>query len=143
MAAFRTGILLRSLILILLSLSFAPLLFVDFSANRANAGINLWVSNGLEGKVIYAIAIDPSRPPTLYAGLRDGVSKSLDGGLSWQSSGSGLPQATVWALAIDYSNPGTLYAGTDEGIFKSTNGGSSWVGASNGLGAIRVMGVCT
>jgi len=115
-----------------------PLLFVDFSANRANAGVNLWVSNGLEGKVIYAIAIDPSRPTTLYAGSKDGVSKSLDGGLSWQSAGSGLPQATVWALGIDYSNPGTLGTGTEEGVFTTADSGSNWVGSSNGLGAIRV-----
>jgi len=138
MAAFRSGIFLRSLIFILLPLSFAPLLFVDFSTNRANAGVNLWVSNGLEGKVIYALAIDPSRPTTLYAGLRVGVAKSLDGGLTWESAGSGLPQATVWALAIDYSNPGILYAGTDEGVFKSADGGSSWVGSSSGLGMTRV-----
>ena len=80
------------------------------------------------------MAIDPSNPATLYAGIDpDGVYKSTNGGTSWTAAKSGLTNATVPALAIDPSNPATLYAGTYGGVFKSPNGGSSWTDVNSGL----------
>ena len=39
----------------------------------AYAGVNVWTSNGPEGGEVYALAIDPTTPSTLYAGLEEGV----------------------------------------------------------------------
>ena len=60
-----------------------------------------------------ALAVDPSAPSTLYAGLgsieiNGGVIKSADGGANWTESLSG---PGVWALVVDPSASATLYAG--------------------------------
>ncbi len=55
------------------------------------AGTNVWTSNGPEGGVIYALAIDPATPSTLYAGTDGGgVFKSTNGGGNWSAFNTGL-----------------------------------------------------
>lgn len=89
------------------------------------------------------------------------IIKSINGGDSWSSSDSGIPQSfdgtppdyndyqqlLVVPIVIDPSNPQVLYAGTTtlydpnlvstptvtSGVFKSTDGGVTWVNSSNGL----------
>ena len=65
------------------------------------------------------LAIDPVNPATLYVGTGEwssgsggGVFKSIDGGGSWSSVNTGLPNAFVRSLAIDPTTPATIYAGT-------------------------------
>ena len=95
--------------------------------------------NGSEGMTIYHIAVCPDNPETLYAGTRDqGVSKSIDGGVTWTSSG--LTGQRVYAPAV---KPGSscniVYATTwGQGIQKSINGGASWAAANDGLGEVRL-----
>jgi uncharacterized repeat protein (TIGR01451 family) len=87
------------------------------------------------------MAMDPSNPDVLYAGIYGGgIIKSADGGLSWMPLSNGLPdRSTVGkvALAIDPHNPSVVYAtmarpilpvvdGRHLGTYKSTDGGSSW-----------------
>jgi uncharacterized protein (TIGR03437 family) len=97
---------------------------------------------------VFALAIDPSNPATLYAGKNDGygVFKSSNGGATWSASNAGLPDLSsansyVLALAIDRSNPATLYAGTafGFGVFKSSNGGATWSASNAGLTATEVL----
>src|SRR2546422_761138 len=91
---------------------------------------------------IYALAIDPKTPTTIYAGLTsNGVYKSIDGGNSWSAAGTGLLSGgTVRALAINPVTPTTVYAATDVvfgntsgQVFVSVDGGSTWNSVSNGL----------
>jgi len=89
----------------------------------AAAGINVWTSNGPEGGVVRALAIDPNMPSTLYAGTTGGVFKSTNAGANWRASG-GLTDTSV--TTIDPLVPSTLYASTDGGLFKSTDGGANW-----------------
>jgi hypothetical protein len=78
-----------------------------------SAGFNVWTSIGPEGGWIYAMAINPNTPTTLYAGTYGGgVFKSTDGGASWSAVNSGLTNLYVWDLAVDPTAPNTLYAGT-------------------------------
>ena len=89
-------------------------------APLAEAGVNVWTSNGPAGERIQALAIDPTSPSTLYAGSsRGGVFKSTDGGGSWSAVNSGLTHPNlggrlpvVNALAINPLTPSTVYAGT-------------------------------
>ena len=93
---------------------------------------NEWRSGG-PSEAIYALAVDPVAPTTIYAGGKSGVFKSSDGGAGW--SKTGLTHATV-ALAIDYTNPDIIYAGTSPAglvfapgaasLWKSTDGGATW-----------------
>jgi hypothetical protein len=100
----------------------------------AEAGINVWTSNGPEVvPSIAALVIDPQTPTTLYASLAAwGVFKSTDGGGHW--SNTLAPHGGAWSLAIDPQTPTTLYAGRqwvrpeygEASILKSTDGGGTW-----------------
>jgi photosystem II stability/assembly factor-like uncharacterized protein len=112
-----------------------------------------WFS-GLRGAV-RALAIDPARPATIYAGIDDftadsppaqpmrGLFKSTDGGLTW--SNTGLTRNAVNLLAIDPSNSRTFYAAAVgpatelagfQGLFKSTDGGTTWREINQGLAGV-------
>lgn len=86
----------------------------------AEAGINVWTSNGPEGGAIPSFAIGPVTPTTLYAGTESsGVFRSADRGASWSTTG--LTNTNVLALAIDPTTPTILYAGTfGGGVFALT-----------------------
>ncbi|MDN5273936.1 hypothetical protein QTO31_18365 [Chloroflexus sp. MS-CIW-1] len=91
-----------------------------------SAGFNAWSSIGPEGGWIYALAIDPTTPSTLYAGAYGGgVFKSTNGGATWSAVNTGLSNKEVWALAIDPINTNTIYVATYGGVFKSANGGAT------------------
>ena len=94
----------------------------------AVAGVDKWTNLGPEGANVFALAIDPVKPNTLYAGTNGGgVFKSTNGGTSWAPAISGLTETYVLTLAIDPTTPAIVYAGTGSaGVFKSTDGGTSW-----------------
>jgi hypothetical protein len=71
---------------------------------------------------IYALAIDPLTPTTLYAsdGLR--ILKSTDGGATWSLSTSSYAAGGYQGLAIHPLTPTTLYAFGG----KTTDGGATW-----------------
>ena len=82
---------------------------------------------------VRALAVDPSNPSTIYAGVVDGatdlggVFKSVDGGNSWARTA--LPQAyetAIFALAVSSSSPSILYAGGKAAMFKSNDAGETW-----------------
>src|SRR5437868_4606970 len=67
-----------------------------------------WTRIGPEGGVVAALAVAPSQPGTVYAGLRNdgGVYRSTDGGLSWTFAGAGLGLTEkVMAVAVDAAQP--------------------------------------
>jgi photosystem II stability/assembly factor-like uncharacterized protein len=107
------------------------------------AGFYTWTSIGPKGGRIYASAIDPANPNTLYAGMCGGQrvqehrrGLELERG-SWVNAG--LTNLRVSALAMDPRNPNTLYAGTGGGgVFRSANGGTSWSPVNNGLNNLFV-----
>lgn len=95
---------------------------------------------------VYSIAIDPSDPRRIYAGLdnnsADGASVwiSEDAGLTWRPvAGAGLPNSPwVDALAVPPSPPGTVYLAAHsyrsdrvdrqekKGVYRSTDYGATW-----------------
>ena len=94
-----------------------------------------WFS-GLRGAV-NALALDPSRPATLYAGIdgdSGGLFKSTDGGLTWTNTGA--VQAGVSLLALAPANSLTIYAVGAKGLLKSADGGSNWTTINNGLAEV-------
>jgi photosystem II stability/assembly factor-like uncharacterized protein len=101
-------------------------------------------SSGITSIDIRALAIDPSAPGTIYAAaaptlpdgfhrVNGGVFKTTNGGVSWTSASSGLPDTEiVLAFAIDPASPSTIYAGAFSGVFKSSDGGASWLLVNRG-----------
>jgi photosystem II stability/assembly factor-like uncharacterized protein len=109
-------------------------LLIVSQAGPALAGINVWNSNGPEGGVIWALAIDPTTPSTIYAGTSDGVFKSTTSGGNWSAVNTGLNCGMVRSLAIDPITPSIIYAGSSGcGVFRSTNGGDNWSIANTGM----------
>jgi photosystem II stability/assembly factor-like uncharacterized protein len=109
-------------------------------------------NNGLPEGWVYAIAIDPTAPDTIYAGTHSmGVYKSNDGGESWTEKSTGLVTPShpftdnqkIRSLAIDPANPQRLVAGVwgGNGVLLSNSGGDSWRVAGSGFIASRVRTV--
>ena len=110
---------------------FAAMVFTILSASDAPAfgGTNVWTTNGPQGAAIGCMVLDPMIPAIVYADGLDGVFKSSDGGLTWESANDGLDPSDMafFTMAINPQDPSTLYfASGYDGIFKSTNGGASW-----------------
>jgi photosystem II stability/assembly factor-like uncharacterized protein len=97
------------------------------------------VNQGLGDPLMNALAIDPSKTGTIYAGAQDGVFKTLRGGATWKAVTAIEFGGLILALVADPSAPGTVYAGTaSEGVRKTTDGGRTWGWASSGLGSASV-----
>ncbi|MBI2837099.1 MAG: hypothetical protein HYX75_02205 [Acidobacteria bacterium] len=84
------------------------------------------------------LAIDPTTPDVLYAGIREyegdlGVLKSTDGGSSWSYVNEGLTELSVTSLAVDPRSPSRLYAATRDGVYRTENGGARWVASGEGV----------
>ena len=87
------------------------------------------------GGPVLALALDPARPQTLYAGSRrywdsgrwwgDSLYKTTNGGLDWTASATGLAHSQVTDLAVEPRAPATLYA-VGGGLHRSTDGARSW-----------------
>jgi photosystem II stability/assembly factor-like uncharacterized protein len=92
---------------------------------------------GLQSVWIGALALDPQRPSTIWAGDgRYGSShrffRSDDAGRSWSPvRGPGVP---VTAIAIEPERPSTMYVGAG-GVFRSEDAGETW--RSTGLYGVR------
>ncbi len=93
-----------------------------------------FVSTDISYTSVYALAINPAAPQTLYAGTSNGVFRSQSGGQSWNLINTGLFAHQVSSLAIDPVTQQMLYAGTNRGgVYKTTDGGLSWNSANMGL----------
>jgi photosystem II stability/assembly factor-like uncharacterized protein len=79
----------------------------------------------LEGSGAQCLALDPTDPDTLYAGLRaGGVRRSRDGGRTWVDCG--LREPAVFSLAVSAAD-GAVYAGCEPSrLFRSNDRGGSW-----------------
>jgi photosystem II stability/assembly factor-like uncharacterized protein len=115
------------------------LLFSLVQTGRASAGENVWTRSGPGGGHIFALAIDPSDPDTIYVGTYSGVFKRTNATGNWIQINSGLNGGHyIRALAIDPISPNTLYVGNQYGVFKTTNGGASWQMINNGLTSLEI-----
>jgi photosystem II stability/assembly factor-like uncharacterized protein len=83
------------------------------------------VQVSLAGSGAQCLAVDPSNPDTVFAGLREhGIRRTRDGGRSWHDVG--LPQPGVFSLAVSAAD-GRVYAGCEpSALFVSEDGGESW-----------------
>jgi photosystem II stability/assembly factor-like uncharacterized protein len=108
----------------------------DFAPFKSSDAGGSWVKSNVPNQ---SLVFDPQDPNTIYAfSQAAGVSKSTDGGKSWNAANSGLPllgylPPRVFALVIDPLNSSNLFVGTWQGIFKSTDRGTSWNSANSGI----------
>lgn len=117
---------------------------------RSYDGGENWESNTdqLPSLGVSAIAFDPSNPEVVYIGTGDrdandapgmGVMKSVDAGLTWGFSNSGLEDLTIGEILIHPIETNILLCGTNDGIFRSTDSGASWQYSSPNTADYRDM----
>jgi photosystem II stability/assembly factor-like uncharacterized protein len=123
------------------------LLFFPLHTNAQAQG---WRALGPDGGDVFALAMDPHDPKTLFLGCADGhIFASHDAGDHWQILGrAGESQnAVVSSLVVDARNSKQLYASTwtrelhgeGGGVFRSTDAGVHWVGAGLDGHAVRAL----
>jgi hypothetical protein len=97
----------------------------DSVARLDEAGGSWTVELMLEGSGAQCIAVDPSDPDTVYAGLREGgVRRTTDGGRTWLDCA--LPEPGVFSVAVSAAN-GSVYAGTEpSALYRSDDQGETW-----------------
>lgn len=93
-----------------------------------------------------AVAMDPTNPDTLYAGIgrprsgeggRGRVYQTTDGGAHWRianAGGGGMdPEAVISDLLVCPTNPRRLFAATNKGLYRSDDYAATWHRAQTGL----------
>jgi photosystem II stability/assembly factor-like uncharacterized protein len=88
---------------------------------------------------VSALALDPYRPDTVYAGTLDGLYKTLDGGRQWTRIGRDLVSQSIHALILNPGRQDEVYVGGPTGVFKSLDGGMTWKNRSAGLPSRNVL----
>lgn len=102
---------------------------------KSSNGGATWIAlNGLQNNSYYSVAIDPTNSQTIYAASLGWVSKSTDGGATWNTSIAGsYPHGFFSAVAVHPTDGQTVYAVSRQGVLKSINGGGSWSLVNSGL----------
>lgn len=107
-----------------------------------DGGLNwLTTTDTLPTLGVSAIVADYSNPSKILIGTGDrdagdapglGVFKSLDGGLTWSASSSGMGNRTVCKILQHPSSSAVFLAATTSGIYRSTDGGATWTQSASG-----------
>ena len=93
-------------------------------------GKSNWTTNGPFGGSVFSFAID-SINDIIYAGTRNGLWKSNDGGANWEISLA--LEDVVWgwgminSISILPNNPDIIYAAALGGFYKTSDAGTSWI----------------
>jgi photosystem II stability/assembly factor-like uncharacterized protein len=75
---------------------------------------------------VNGFAVNPENPKVMFAGMRAGLFRSVDGGVSWQPAGPALKNMA--AVAINPKRADHVYAASEDGILHvSTDGGATWM----------------
>lgn len=96
-----------------------------------------WLKTGTDKLLQSAcasICIDHTNDNILYLGTGDanyygtdfGVWKSIDGGINWLQSTTGMGNRLAIEILMDPTNNNVLVAATDLGIYRSINAGANW-----------------
>ena len=120
---------------------------------RTEDGGDTWaaVDSPMNELQIWALAIDPTNPGTVYAGTcPSALFRTRDGGKSWQQLDVeladeciGVPIVPrVTSIVIDPEDSQTVYAGIEvDGMRISRDGGDSWREGSDGLSSLDIHGL--
>lgn len=117
----------------------------DAGVLKSTDGGQSWSQSGqgLPSLPALSLAIDPSNPNIIFAGLGAsgsgvggaGLYRSADGGRTWSQSNNGLPaEALILSIIFDPTNDQVVYVGDrDSGVYVSTDGGQNWRSLNQGL----------
>lgn len=108
-------------------------LYRTFDETKGWQKINI---NGYEsGGRVFTVSTHKDTPKKIFAGTKQGLFISNDGGENWQHVERGPSEMSVKAIAQDPRDAQLVIIGTSQYIFRSTNGGRTWVRRGGGLPA--------
>ena len=110
---------------------------------QSTDGGNTWVTHTdtMPTLGVSAIVVDYVNPDIILIGSGDrdagdapglGVFKSMNGGLSWAPSSTGMGNKTVGRMIQHPTNAQIILAATSGGVFRSTDGGVNWTSSQAG-----------
>ncbi|MGE5233238.1 MAG: WD40/YVTN/BNR-like repeat-containing protein, partial [Acidobacteriota bacterium] len=125
-----------------------PIGFTQEVIVRSDDNGTTWTQlTGVVGTVS-AIVVDPEDSQRLWVGYYGdprggvgGVSRSFDGGATWQDAPVEPGASAVFSLALDPSDPNTLFAGTSSGVLVTRDAGTTWQPLPSGLPPGGVAGL--
>lgn len=115
---------------------------VDNGFSYGDPGVNVMGDNG---EWVSPIIADYNNPGTIYVGFSSYVTKSVDGGMSWnalsQLPSNGINDNETSSIAVANTNSNMIYVtrrmrfefGSPAGAYRSTNGGSTWTEITSNL----------
>mgnify|MGYP001570994967 CR=1 FL=1 len=100
-----------------------------------NKGFTTAEEGTVSGIQIRCIAVDPSKPDTIYAGMAAfGVFNTVDAGTTWKTISDTLEDTFTKALVIHPAKTNTLYLGTDGGgVYRYDVAKDEWTETIQGL----------
>lgn len=84
---------------------------------------------------VYAIESDFSNPDIIYASMLNSIYKSVNGGISFQPTGTTAFQAlslVVKDIRMHPSNNQIIFTCTNQGLYRTTNGAQTWTQVQSG-----------
>jgi photosystem II stability/assembly factor-like uncharacterized protein len=96
---------------------------------KTTDGATSWVRIGesLPDQMIIAMMLDRSKRGVIYLAGRDGIHRSVDGGMTWHTMNKGFASTNIRSIAQSPTDPDLFYAGTNgSGLYRSHDGGESW-----------------
>jgi photosystem II stability/assembly factor-like uncharacterized protein len=92
-----------------------------------DGGANFLPRSEGPGSAVAAVATHPDLAGVIYAATANGLQQSVDAGLSWHPTGSGLPATPLEAVAIAAHDPQIVYVAVrGDGLWQSKDGAKSW-----------------
>jgi photosystem II stability/assembly factor-like uncharacterized protein len=80
---------------------------------------------------------DAGKPGTILVGSPEGISRSVDGGQTWNAISNGLRNLAVRAVCL--GNDSAFYAATSDGVYKSSDQGAFWSATGFASPAVAVV----
>lgn len=104
---------------------------IDHGYLAEQASRNSVYQQSIHPASVFALAISPGDPKTLFAATDAGIFKTGDMGETWTDASATLPDRRVRCLMVDPKNPNVLYAGSGDlgsggGLFRTSDGGRTW-----------------
>jgi len=79
------------------------------------------------GDNIFSVAVNPTTSvQSIFAGTRNGVLRSLDNGITFNTANNGIP-SNSWVYDMKMTIDSNLIVATSNGVFYSENNGDSWL----------------
>ena len=96
---------------------------------KTTDGAKSWarVAESLADQMLMGMVLDRTKRGVIYLAGRDGVHRSEDGGVTWNTLNNGFSTTNIRSIAQSETDPRLFYAGTNgSGLYRSHDAGETW-----------------